>query len=389
MGSNGRVGSHSKANTQGPTIVVGRKGSFGKVRYVPDSAFVIDTAYFLDGRSVQSNLKWLYYVLTSAQLDTISRDTGVPGLSRELAHNVRIPYCGEAGQALIVRYLDHAELRIARAIQAKSALVQLLRERKSSVETQLLFGGGRTAPSKSWFGLGAPGWQQLPARALFEEVIERNSVDLPMLSVTISKGVILQSEYMKSASSKKDQSRSDRSQYKVAQPGDIVYNKMRAWQGAAGVSHHRGIVSPAYVVMRPRPGVNSSYFGSVMRSPQFAREAERWSYGITSDMWSLRPQHFKSIRFLVPSPDEQASIVWQLSSGTVEIDRAIDAAEHEIQLLREYRTRLIADVVTGKKDVHAEAAGLPDVDPLELTQVLSGASVIEDDVEEEVSADAD
>ncbi len=300
-----------------------------------------------------------------------------------------IPVPTEVDMLAINRYLDYAELRIAQAIQAKIALVHLLRERKSSIETELLFGGAWTTSSNSWFGLGAPGWKQLPARALFDEVIERNSVDLPMLSVTISRGVILQSDYMRSATSKKDQSRIDRSQYKAVQPGDIVYNKMRAWQGAAGVSHHRGIVSPAYVVLRPRPGVDSSYFGHVMRTAQFAREAERWSYGIASDMWSLRPQHFKTIQFSVPMSDEQVGIVTKLSVRTAEIDRAIDSAEREVALLREYRTRLIADVVTGKKDVRVEAANLPEVDPLELAQVLSGASVIEDDVEEEVSADAD
>ena len=389
MGSNGPVGTHVKANTCGPTIVVGRKGSFGKVRYVPDSVFVIDTAYYIDRSCASSNLRWIYYILTAADLDTVSRDTGVPGLSRELAHNALIPFCNDADQILLVRYLDNAEIRIARAIQAKIALAFLLRERRSSIETELLFGGTWTTSSKAWFGLGAPGWEQLPARALFDEIIERDSVDLPMLSVTISKGVILQSEYMRSSNSKKDQSRSDRSQYKVVQPGDIIYNKMRAWQGAAGVTRHSGIVSPAYVVLRPRPGVDSSYFGHVMRTAQFAREAERWSYGITSDMWSLRPQHFKVIRFLVPSPDEQVDIVRQLSIRTAEIDRAIHSAEREIELLREYRTRLIADVVSGKKDVRFEAANLPDVDPLELAHVLSGASVIESDVDEEVEADAD
>lgn len=300
-----------------------------------------------------------------------------------------IPIPTEGDMLVINRYLDNVELGMARAIQSKFDLVSLLRERKSAIETQVLFGGGWITSSKSWYGCGVPGWQRLPARALFDEIVERKSEELPMLSVTISKGVIPQSEYMRSALSKKDQSRADRSQYKAVRPGDIVYNKMRAWQGAAGYSNYKGIVSPAYVVLRPKPGVDSSYFGLVMRTAQFAREAEQWSYGIASDMWSLRPQHFKLIQFLVPPTEEQAGLVKELSDRTAEIVHAIESEEREIDLLREFRTRLIADVVTGKKDVRAETANLPNVDPLDLVRVLSRASSIEDDGDEEVSVDAD
>lgn len=337
----------------------------------------------------KSSSRFLRYALISSnwQLDKAATGSTFDAVSRNDVRSVTIAQWSIVDQSLIVRYLDNADLRIARAIQAKSNLIHLLRERRASIETELLFGGTWADTSQVWCGPGRSGWRSLPARALFDEVIERDAVDLPMLSVTISRGVILQSEYMRTTRSKKDQSRSDRSQYKVAQPGDIIYNKMRAWQGAAGVTMHKGIVSPAYVVVRPRSDADPSYFGRVMRTEQFAREAERWSYGITSDMWSLRPHHFKTIQFLVPPLAEQIKIVEDLSSRTAELDKAVAAAEREIALLREYRTRLIADVVTGKKDVRAEAASLPDIDPLELASVLSG--VVSSEEEEVGDADAD
>ncbi len=145
-----------------------------------------------------------------------------------------------------------------------------------------------------WLGEVPEHWEVLPNRALFTEVNERNHPDEQMLSVTITNGVIPQQALL-ADSSKKDSSNQDKSSYKLARPGDIVYNKMRAWQGAVGVSNYYGIVSPAYVVQRPRNGADARFLHYLLRTPAFAIEAERWSYGITSDMWSLRPEHFKLI----------------------------------------------------------------------------------------------
>ena len=160
----------------------------------------------------------------------------------------------------------------------------------------------------SWIDDVPAHWEMRPGRAVFQEVIERDNPDEQLLSVTIVRGVIAQ-ETLLQDSSQKDSSRLDKSDYKLVCPGDIVYNKMRAWQGAVGVSTLRGIVSPAYVVQRPRCGSEPLYFHHLMRLRAFATEAERWSYGIASDMWSLRPEHFKMIHFPLPPLDEQCAIV--------------------------------------------------------------------------------
>jgi type I restriction enzyme S subunit len=146
--------------------------------------------------------------------------------------------------------------------------------------------------------------------------------------------------------SKKDGSRLDRSSYKLVLPGDIAYNKMRAWQGAIGVSNYRGIVSPAYIVQRPRCGHEQRFFHYLFRTPAFAKEAERWSYGITSDMWSLRPEHFKMIYVCLPPPEEQAAIVRYLDYMDRRIRRYIRAKEKLIKLLEEQKQAIIHHAVT-------------------------------------------
>lgn len=199
---------------------------------------------------------------------------------------------------------------------------------------------------QAWLGLVPQHWRVLPNRALFAEVKDRDHPDEDMLSVTITRGIINQKSLL-TDSSKKDSSRLDRSAYKLVQPQDIAYNKMRAWQGAIGASELRGIISPAYIVMRLRDKADlARYFHHLYRTPQFAQEAERWSYGITSDMWSLRPEHFKMIYTPQPPPAEQEAIVRFLDWANGRLERAIRAKRKVIALLNEQKQAIILHAVT-------------------------------------------
>jgi len=202
-----------------------------------------------------------------------------------------------------------------------------------------------------WLGQVPEHWEVLPGRTVFREINDRGHPDEQMLSVTITRGVLRQADLL-ADSSKKDSSNEDKSNYKLVQPGDLVYNKMRAWQGAVGVSAYRGIVSPAYIVQRLRSAENlPRYMHFLLRTPLFASEAERWSYGITSDQWSLRAEEFKCIYFSLPPLPEQTAIVRFLDWADRRIRRYIRAKQKLIKLLEEYKQVLIHQAVTGKIDV--------------------------------------
>lgn len=72
-GSNGVVGFHSLPNAIGQCLIIGRKGSFGKVHFSSDPAFAIDTTFFVDSRTTNADIRWLYYLLTSLKLDSVSK----------------------------------------------------------------------------------------------------------------------------------------------------------------------------------------------------------------------------------------------------------------------------------------------------------------------------
>lgn len=202
-----------------------------------------------------------------------------------------------------------------------------------------------------WLGKVPEHWEVLPGRTVFREINDRGHPDEQMLSVTITRGVLRQADLLAN-SSKKDSSNEDKSNYKLVQPGDLVYNKMRAWQGAVGVSAYRGIVSPAYIVQRLRSAENlPRYMHFLLRTPLFASEAERWSYGITSDQWSLRAEEFKCIYFSLPPLPEQTAIVRFLDWAERRIRQVIRTRQRRIKLLEEYKQALIHRAVTGKIEV--------------------------------------
>jgi type I restriction enzyme S subunit len=203
-----------------------------------------------------------------------------------------------------------------------------------------------------WLGYVPDDWNVAPARSLFDEVIDRNHPDEEMLSVTIEAGVIRQTDFLKDSQSK-DGSNLDRSNYKLVLPGDIAYNKMRAWQGAVGRSSVKGIVSPAYIVMRSREDVEPGFVHRLLRIPAFAKEAERWSYGITSDQWSLRAKDFKQIYFPVPSAATQAAITRFLDHVDSRIQGFVVAKKRLIELLEEEKQTIIHRAVTRGLDPDA------------------------------------
>ena len=113
--------------------------------------------------------------------------------------------------------------------------------------------------------------------------------------------------------------------------------------------------------MRLRDDYNARYFHELYRTPHFAKESERWSYGITSDMWSLRPEHFKMIYSALPPREEQDAIVRFLDHANRRIERYIRAKKKLIALLNEQKQAIIHRAVTRGLDlnVRLRPSGIP------------------------------
>jgi type I restriction enzyme S subunit len=288
-------------------------------------------------------------------------------------------------QTAIVRFLNHTNQRIERTIRAKRKVIALLNEQKQVIIHRAVTHGldpnVRLKPSGiPWLGEIPDHWEIRRNGHIFKERNERGQLGLPVLIVSLRTGVTVGSETNEAGRERR--LIADHTSYKLACQGDIAYNMMRMWQGAVGVVPALGLVSPAYVVAQPLEGVSSSYYDLLFRTDACKGEINRNSRGIVSDRNRLYWDDFKRLVLPVPPINEQISIVENLSNQFAEVDLAIDRTEREIDLLREYRTRLIADVVTGKLDVREVAAQLPDeVEEIEEV-ILDDDDVTGEEVEE-------
>ncbi|AOR24142.1 restriction endonuclease subunit S [Clostridium taeniosporum] len=177
-------------------------------------------------------------------------------------------------------------------------------------------------------------WKVVGNRTLWAERKTQNCIDEELFSVTIKKGIIKQSDLLKNTS-KKDSSNLDKSKYKLVLPRDIAYNKMRMWQGAVGSSKYKGIVSPAYIVLKPISELNPNYYHYLMRTPDYIEESHRYSYGMCDDQLNLRYEDFKQMKIIKPPLDEQDQIVKYLDFQLAKINKFIQSKKKLIEALKE------------------------------------------------------
>ena len=309
--------------------------------------------------------RFMYYALHAATKGNAFSDGHVSTIAHLTGDKLRahpFPFPPVAEQAAIVRFLDHADRRIRRYIRAKQTLIKLLEEQKQTIihhaVTRGLDRNVRLKPSGvEWLGDMPEHWVVRRNGRLFAQRSQTGFAELPILEVSLKTGVRIR-EFENTT---RKQVMSDREKYKRAAKGDIAYNMMRMWQGAVGIAPVDGLVSPAYVVARPLPSVEIRYFASLFRTAAYMGEVDNCSRGIVKDRNRLYWQDFKQIFSPYPPLSEQVQIADAIDESTRTLQHAMDRIVREISLLREYRTRLIADVVTGKLDVREAAESLPDL----------------------------
>ena len=162
---------------------------------------------------------------------------------------------------------------------------------------------------------------------------------MELLSVTMNDGVMPRSEI-----EGKDNSSEDKSNYKVVLTGDMVYNSMRMWQGANGISPCNGIVSPAYTVLMPKIPISNGYFAAFFKSPNLINEFRKNSQGMTSDTWNLKYPQIETIKVHIPPLSEQNRVADML--GTLE--RRIAKQAQLVENLKKYKRGVFETVFSQK-----------------------------------------
>ncbi|MBK8638649.1 MAG: restriction endonuclease subunit S [Chromatiaceae bacterium] len=280
-----------------------------------------------------------------------SRSTGVsyPAVNASDLGDIKVSLPELRAQRLIANYLDRETARIDGLIAEKERMLALLEEKRAALISRVVTRGldpnALLKPSgQEWLGEIPAHWEIRRCATLFAEIDERNHPDLPLLNVSLNTGVTLRvfsDERIESVAA-------DFSTYKVARQGDLVFNKMRFWQGAGGIAPEDGLTSPDYTVARFGGALYPEYVELLMRLPLFSNEVRRYSYGMVDDRLRLYWDAFKNLRIPVPPVAEQKRIAIAAINEAREIAELGCALARSIALAKERRAALITAAVTGQ-----------------------------------------
>ena len=278
-GSNGEVGQHDQPLTDGATIIVGRKGSFGKVHYSAGPCSPIDTTYYVTEKQTDACLPWLARRLRCLGLDRLNRSAAVPGLNREDAYRQRLLLPPLAEQKRIAALLDAADALRAQRRQSLEQLDALTQ----SVFLDM-FGDPVTNPK---------GWDMVP---ITDAVLGRYGIKAGPFGSSLKKEDYVESGFRVYGQEQVIAGRFDIGDYYVDQQkfeklqscavaaGDVLVSLVGSYGKVLVVPEgiEPGIINPRLLKITPRQElVTSLYLATLIQSEAIQRELARMSHGGT------------------------------------------------------------------------------------------------------------
>lgn len=359
VGSGGVSGTHNRRNFCAPGIVIGRKGSYGSVHWIPGGGFAIDTSYFIDKTCTKVDLRWLYYALQAVDLRGVSQDVGVPGLSRESAYGVALPVPGDfEGQRRVADFLDCETVHIDLIINSCHRLRALLDERDSALLDLMLDSLAETAevvPLRR-FVLGmdqgsSPQCDAVPA----------GEGEWGVLKVSCLRPGVFSAEENKRLPEGANPNVRDE-----VREGDLLVTRANTPQlvGSTAVVPvvRRGLLlSDKIFRVRLSGDVNPRYVATVARGSRIRAMCSASSNGASQSMANIRFEEV--LAWPIPKVDlatqqEVVARMGQVWQQTRELRMRIS---RQLDLLAERRTALITAAVTGQIDVSsASGRGIED-----------------------------
>ena len=259
-------------------------------------------------------------------------------------------------QSVIVKYIDDKTSKIDAYVADKEKEIELLQELKQkTIADAVTKGLNPDAKMKdsgiSWIGEIPEHWETYRFAIICKSKSICNCEEEELLSVYLDRGVI---RFSDDSSKRTNPTSKDLSKYQLVEEGDFVLNNQQAWRGSVGVSRYRGIVSPAYFIFELSSIINRNFANYMFRSSAYVSYYYICSKGIGSIQRNLDWNSLKQQKMAIPPLDEQRAIVYYIEEKCQKIDKLASELQSEIDYLKEYKQRLIADCVTGQINVQKE-----------------------------------
>lgn len=320
------------------------------------------------------NAAYLHYVLHSYDTQKVFYGMG-GGVRQSIGYDdirhmfVPVPTAVEQDQ--IVRYLDWQISKINHLIHSHQKQIKLLKERRQTIIDRAATQGiNKNVMLKNsganWIPLIPEHWNMVYAKKLFAQRKDKAFPNDIQLTSSQKYGIISQEEFMKLEGRRLTVVMTGEDILKHVGIGDFVIS-MRSFQGGLEYSYVEGKISSAYVMLIPnKDKVYDEYFKWLLKSKPYIKALQGTS-DLVRDGQALRYANFAKVYLPEIPLDEQKEIAEYIATEVAKIDIALPTFQKEIELLREYRTRLISDVVTGQIDVRDVV--IPEYTPEEDTEI--------------------
>lgn len=351
IGSGGQFAYANSYLYDGESVLLGRKGTIDRPLYVIGKFWTVDTMYYTE---ILKNTypKYFYYLTLTIDFGRYSTQTALPSMTQTALNNLvfAVPHYEE--QTTIAHYLDTKLGEIDALIDKQQTLLEKLAEQRTAVITHAVTKGlNPTAPMKNsgveWLGDVPAHWEvkrlKFSVRNISQKV-ESQTSDLRYFGLenieSFTGRLILNIELESEGIANK------------FQENDVLFGKLRPYLAKVHLATQNGLVSTETLVFRAKKAINPKFLFYFCVSKDFIDAVNGTTFG--SKMPRANWEDIGNFKMLIPSLEEQAIIIDYLNQETAKIDRLCETVNQTIGRLKEYRTALITQAVTGKIKVTDE-----------------------------------
>jgi len=334
----------SLATCPGNSITVTGRGEIGHAIYREKPYDAIIRLLSLSPKKTNIACKFYAYFIDTV-IPFTSDSTAIGQLSAIQIKTKYITLPPLSEQHSIVSYLDDKCGKIDKMLEGKQKQIELSAEMKQRIIADAVTRGinpdvKMKATNIPWLPEIPEHWEMSKVSSHFKQRNEKVSdKDYPALSVS-KQGVTPQLANVAL-------SNAEGSSRKLVRVGDYAVNSRSDRKGSCGVSKYEGSVSLITIVLEPF-NIDGDYVHYLFRSNPWIEEFYRNGRGIVADLWTTNYQMMKTMYMPIPPLSEQRAIVSYITDKTSKIDSLTSKLQQEIESIKEYKQRLISDVVTGQ-----------------------------------------
>ena len=332
LATGGEIGRTNTALYSKPSVLIGRKGTIDKPKYMDTPFWTVDTLFYTEISNEVLPL-WLYFKFETINWYFYNEASGVPSLSASTISKIKFPLPPLPEQKAIAQVLSTADA----AIHTTEKLIAQKELQKKWLMQQLLTGKKRLK------GFGGE-WKEIHIKDISKEVSIRNKTDkqLTVLSCTKYDGLVHSLEYW----GRKIFS-DDISTYKIVPKNHFAYATNHIEEGSIGYQNilDEALISPMYTVFKTDSSINDDFFYKLLKSHPLVYQYQNRMEGSIDRRGGLRWDAFSIIKIKLPKIEEQTAIAQVLQVA----DKEIQLLKEKSDKLKEQKKGLMQVLLTGKK----------------------------------------